>query len=87
MSNTLYINNLPSKVPNDKLRYQLYLLLSNFAEIINISILNNKQYRQQAFVTVRTKEEAVLLQKQMNKTMFFGNIINIEFSKMDTYDI
>lgn len=83
---TLYVNNLADGLGSDRLRSNLYLLFSIYGEVIKISV-NTKKQRGQAFITMRTIDEANLALISLNNESFFSKPLHIEYSKKDTLAI
>ena len=81
--NTLYVSNLNTKIDVRRLRENLFLLFSIYGEVLKVSI-NFKTERGRAFVTMRTADEANLALLSLNSEPFFGQPLNIDFSKKDT---
>lgn len=81
--NTLYINNLNEKVSTRKLRISLYMMFSTYGEVLKIYI-NFKRQRGQAFVTLRTPEEAQLAKVSLQGEIFFDKELHIDFSKANS---
>lgn len=81
--NTLYVSQLNEKINTQRLRVNLFLLFSTFGEVLKVSI-NFKKQRGQAFVTMRTIDQASLAQISLNDELFFGKTLKVEFSKSET---
>ncbi|CAI4039765.1 hypothetical protein SMKI_09G1750 [Saccharomyces mikatae IFO 1815] len=81
--NTLYISQLNEKINMQRLRVNLFLLFATFGEVLKIS-MNFKKQRGQAFITMRTIDQASLAQISLNGELFFGKPLKVEFSKSET---
>ena len=80
---TLYINNIPDGLGSNKIRTNLYLLFSIYGEVIKISVKTRRQ-RGQAFVRMRTADEANLALISLNNELFFEKPLRVQFSKKNT---
>ncbi|KAL6947596.1 hypothetical protein ACO0RG_000171 [Hanseniaspora osmophila] len=79
-THTLYIHNLNWKIEHGKLRENLYLIFSTYGEVLNIYM--NHKLREQAFITFKSVDEANFAKISLNKEMFFGKPLHIEYSKI-----
>ncbi|CCC67777.1 hypothetical protein NCAS_0A12190 [Naumovozyma castellii] len=84
--NTLYVNNLDEKINTKRLRTNLFLLFSIYGEVLKVAISAKKQ-RGQAFITMRTVDEANLALISLNNEPFFDKPLHIQFSKTNSYII
>ncbi|CAI4064921.1 hypothetical protein SKDZ_09G1710 [Saccharomyces kudriavzevii ZP591] len=81
--NTLYVSQLNEKINVQRLRVNLFLLFATFGEVLKVS-MNFKKQRGQAFVTMRTIDQASLAQISLNGELFFDKTLKVEFSKNET---
>ncbi|CAI7093797.1 ATV_collapsed_G0027530.mRNA.1.CDS.1 [Saccharomyces cerevisiae] len=81
--NTLYVSQLNEKINMQRLRVNLFLLFATFGEVLKVS-MNFKKQRGQAFITMRTIDQASLAQISLNGERFFGKPLKVEFSKSET---
>ncbi|KAL3233604.1 hypothetical protein RNJ44_03644 [Nakaseomyces bracarensis] len=84
--NTLHVSNLNEKTNTKKLRYSLYMLFSIYGEVLKVQ-LNFRRLRSQAFVTMRTTEEATLAKASLDKELFFNKELQVEFSNNNTVQL
>ncbi|KAH7581123.1 U2 small nuclear ribonucleoprotein B'' [Nakaseomyces glabratus] len=84
--NTLYIRNLNEKINTKRLRHGLFMLFSIYGEVLKVTI-NFKALRAQAFITLRSVEEASLAKAALEGEVFFNKPLSIEFSKANTKDL
>lgn len=82
-SNTLYINNLNTKINTKKLRTNLFLLFSMYGEVIKITI-NFKKERGQAFILFKSIDDANIAKLALNNELLFDKPLSIQFSKKNT---
>lgn len=80
--NTLYVNNLNDQIRPNTLRENLYLLFSTYGEVIQVSMTSKE--RGQAFVLLRTMNEANLAMISLQDEPFFGKPLRIRFSRTDS---
>lgn len=83
---TLYINNLPDHIPIARLRANLYFLFSIYGEVIKICV-NPRKRRGQAFITLKSIDEANLAMISLDKEPFFGKQLNVSFSEKETTNV
>ncbi|QLQ80505.1 hypothetical protein HG537_0D05050 [Torulaspora globosa] len=83
---TLYVNNLPDHIPITRLRANLYFLFSIYGEVIKICV-NPRKRRGQAFVTLKSIDEANLAMISLDKEPFFGKLLNVSFSMQETTNV
>lgn len=83
---TLYINNLPDHIEVTRLRANLYFLFSIYGEVIKICV-NPRRQRGQAFVTMKSIDEANLAVISLDKEPFFGKPLNVSFSVKETTNV
>lgn len=81
--NTLYVSQLNEKINMQRLRVNLFLLFATLGEVLKVS-MNFKKQRGQAFITMRTIDQASLAQISLNGERFFGKPLKVEFSKSET---
>ncbi|CUS21909.1 LAQU0S04e03598g1_1 [Lachancea quebecensis] len=79
---TLYVNNLNDKIKIQTLRENLYLLFSTYGEVLQINV--SKKNRGQAFIVLRTADEANIAMISLQKEPFFDKELHIQFSKQDS---
>lgn len=83
---TLYINNLADHVDIQRLRSNLYFLFSIYGEVIKITI-NTKRQRGQAFITMKSVDEANLAVISLDNEPFFGKPLRVSFSCKETISL
>ncbi|SCW02394.1 LAFE_0F05468g1_1 [Lachancea fermentati] len=83
--NTLYVHNLNDKVRIKTMRENLYLFFSTYGEVLQISM--SPKLRGQAFVVLRSVDEANLARLSLQGDQFFGKPVHIQFSKHNTKSI
>ncbi|CAR24351.1 U2 snRNP complex subunit MSL1 [Lachancea thermotolerans CBS 6340] len=79
---TLYVNNLNDKIKVQTLRENLYLLFSTYGEVLQINVSNKN--RGQAFIVLRTPDEANVAMISLQKETFFEKELHIQFSRQDS---
>lgn len=78
---TVYLSNLPDKLSKDKLRRQLFNLLSRFGPVLDICIKKTKQTRGQAWAVFSTVESATRSISALQRYPFFGKEMRLDFAK------
>ncbi|KAH9256645.1 hypothetical protein BASA81_005149 [Batrachochytrium salamandrivorans] len=78
---TVYLSNLPDKLSKDKLRRQLFNLLSRFGPVLDICIKKTKQTRGQAWAVFSTVESATRSISTLQRYPFFGKEMRLDFAK------
>ncbi|SCV06015.1 LANO_0H20230g1_1 [Lachancea nothofagi CBS 11611] len=79
---SLYVNNLNDKIKMQTLRENLYLLFSTFAEVLQVTV--SKATRGQAFIVLKSVDEANLAMISLQEEPFFGKPLRIQFAKKDS---
>ena len=69
---SLYIQNLPEKLPKDDLRRELYMLFSTYGPVIDVTALKTKKMRGQAHVLFRDVHGATQAMRSCRGFEFFG---------------
>ncbi|AET37503.1 U2 snRNP complex subunit MSL1 Ecym_1261 [Eremothecium cymbalariae DBVPG len=82
---TLYVSNLNDQIKLEALKSNLYLIFSTFGEVLKISM--SAKLRGQAFVTLKTVDEANLAMISLRDEPFFGKPLKIQFSKSETKEL
>ena len=77
---SLYINNLNDKIKAEELKTNLFLLFSEFGDILNINV-NKRKLRGQAFILYKDGACAENARKFLDKTNFLGKKMNVNFAK------
>ena len=80
-SQSLYLQNLPSKVQKDDLRRLLYTLLSLYGPVLDINIVKNAKMRGQAHVLFRDVQTATTAMRACQGMEISGNQVKIFYSK------
>ncbi|KAK4546203.1 hypothetical protein LTR36_002340 [Oleoguttula mirabilis] len=78
---SLYLQNLPEKLPKDDLRRALYMLFSTFGPVLDITALKTKAMRGQAHVLFRDQQSATQALRNCQGNEFFGREMRIAYSK------
>ena len=69
---SLYIQNLPEKFQKDDLRRSLYMLLSTYGPILDVTAMKTRQMRGQAHVLFRDVQSATQAMRACQGFEFFG---------------
>lgn len=62
---TIYISNLPTKMPKTTLKLQLFVLFSQYGQILDIVAMKTPKMRGQAFIVYKELASAVAAQRHM----------------------
>lgn len=71
-SQSLYIQNLPEKLQKHDLKRNLYMLLSTYGPVLDITAVKSPKMRGQAHVLFRDVQSAQLALRNCNGFEFFG---------------
>ncbi|SCU80175.1 LADA_0B05468g1_1 [Lachancea dasiensis] len=80
---SLYVNNLNDQIKLSKLRENLYLLFSTFGEVLQVKV--SKSTRGQAFIVLKTLDEANLAMISLQQETFFGKPLRIQFAHNESH--
>lgn len=69
---SLYIQNLPEKLQKHDLKRNLYMLLSTYGPVLDITAVKSAKMRGQAHVLFRDVQSAQLALRNCNGFEFFG---------------
>ena len=78
---TLYLNNLNEKIPENELKVTLRNLFSQFGEILDIKVKTSIQCKGQAFIVYSNLESSIEAMKKIKGVLLFNKKINIEFAR------
>lgn len=81
-SYTLYISNLNSKINKSKLIENLYILLSSFADVIQIS--HSGKFRGQVWVAVSSSHDALQCIENLNGFNIFDKDMKISMAEKES---
>ncbi|CEP60354.1 U2 snRNP complex subunit MSL1 LALA0_S01e08812g [Lachancea lanzarotensis] len=79
---SLYVNNLNDSVKLHTLRENLFLIFSTFGEVLEVKV--SKATRGQAFVVLKSIQEANLAMISLQHESFFGKPLRIAFARTDS---
>ncbi|SCU84051.1 LAFA_0D07756g1_1 [Lachancea sp. 'fantastica'] len=79
---SLYVNNLNDSVKLQTLREGLFLMFSTFGEVLEVKV--SKATRGQAFVVLKSVQEANLAMISLQKEPFFGKPLRIAFARSES---
>lgn len=78
---SLYVSNLNEKVGQRELRKALYLVFSQFGNVVEINSHHTYKLRGQAWVIFDTLAGATKAQKDLNGFVFYGKPLRVLFAK------
>lgn len=78
---TLYINNLNTKIKKPELKRLLYALFSSYGQIIDLVALKTPKCRGQAFIVFKEVASAVAAMRSLQGYPFFEKGLRIQFAK------
>ncbi|KAG0684325.1 U2 snRNP complex subunit msl1 [Pichia californica] len=82
-SHTLYISNLNSKIKPSKMKENLYILFSSYADIIEINYPCKNQ-RGQGWVVVSSPDDADECVSKLEGFSIFDKPLNVNYAKKDS---
>ncbi|GMM55760.1 U2 snRNP complex subunit [Maudiozyma humilis] len=82
-SASLYIRNLSTRAGAQRTRANLYLLFATYGEVLSVAI-NFRRQRGQAFVTMRSDDEANLARIALQGQPFMGSELDVQFAHEPT---
>ncbi|KAF2684987.1 RNA-binding domain-containing protein [Lentithecium fluviatile CBS 122367] len=78
---TLYVRNLPDKLPKEDLKRNLYMLFATYGVILDIIALKTAKMRGQAHVVFRDVDAATQAMRALEGFTFFGKEMSISYAK------
>lgn len=78
---TIYVNNLPTKLSKYNLKMHLYHLFTPFGQILDIVAAKTHKARGQAFIVFKETPSAVRALRELQGFNFFGKQIRLAFAK------
>ena len=78
---TLYINNLSTKIKKPELKRLLYAMFSPYGQIIDLVALKTAKCRGQAFIVFKEVASAVAAMRSLQGYPFFEKGLRIQFAK------
>jgi len=83
-NHTIYINNVNDKIKKDELKRALYLLFSQFGQVMDIVALKTMKMRGQAFVVFKELAAATNALRQLQGFPFYNKPMRIQYAKTDS---
>ncbi|KAK5705661.1 hypothetical protein LTR17_021485 [Elasticomyces elasticus] len=80
-SQSLYIRNLPEKLPKSDLRRELYILFSTYGPVLDVTALKTSKMRGQAHVLFRETHSATQALRALRGFEVGGREMRIEYAK------
>ncbi|KAH7355881.1 hypothetical protein BKA66DRAFT_429399 [Pyrenochaeta sp. MPI-SDFR-AT-0127] len=78
---TLYVRNLPDKLPKDDLKRNLYMLFATYGVILDVVALKTMKMRGQAHVVFRDVDASTQALRALHGFTFFGKDLQIAYAK------
>jgi len=78
---TVYINNLNDKLPKETLRRELYVLCSQFGNVLDVVALKTPKMRGQAFVVFQHLTSASAALSKLQGLEFYGKAMKTSYCK------
>jgi U2 small nuclear ribonucleoprotein B'' len=78
---TLYVRNLPDRLPKQKLIELLHAAFSPYGTVLWISAQKTVKLRGQAFVTLADMASATSALRKMHGSKFLGNVVSVQYAK------
>lgn len=78
---SLYIQNLPEKLQKHDLKRNLYMLLSSYGPVLDITAVKTPKMRGQAHVLFRDVQSATQAMRHCQGFDFFGREMRVSYSK------
>lgn len=82
---TLYVRNLPDKLPKPDLKRHLYMLFSTYGPVLDINAAKDMKRRGQAYITFRDQNAAIMAMRACNDTEFFEKKMSIQYAKSKSH--
>jgi len=83
-NHTIYIQNMNEKIKKEDLRKSLYVLMSQFGQVLDIVALKTMKMRGQAFVVFKEISSATNALRSMQGFPFYEKPMRISYSKTDS---
>lgn len=80
---TIYVSNLNTHIKARKMKANLYILFSSFADVVEINY-PRKNLRGQGWIVVSSPRDAVECVEKINGSTVFNNVINLQFARKDS---
>lgn len=78
---TLYVNNLNTKINKNELKRMLYALFSVHGQILSIVAMKTPTTRGQAFIVFKETSSAIVAMRSLQGYPFFDKSLRIQFAK------
>ncbi|KAK7184841.1 hypothetical protein DPSP01_002189 [Paraphaeosphaeria sporulosa] len=78
---TLYVRNLPDKLPKEDLKRNLYMLFATYGVILDVVALKTPKMRGQAHVVFRDIDSSTQAMRALEGAAFFGKDMHIAYAK------
>lgn len=78
---TLYVNNLNTKIKKPELKRMLYALFSPHGQILSIVASKTEKARGQAFIVYKEMSSAVIAMRALQGYPFYDKSLRIQFAK------
>ncbi|KAK6434043.1 hypothetical protein LTR95_009773 [Oleoguttula sp. CCFEE 5521] len=78
---SLYLRNLPDKIPKNDLKRALYMLFTTYGPVLDIVAVKNSKMRGQAHVLFRDVHAATQAMRACQGLDFFGNEMTVTYAK------
>jgi RNA recognition motif-containing protein len=78
---TLYVRNLPDRLPKAKLIHLLHAAFSPYGAVAWISAQKTVKLRGQAFITFEDMTSATSALRKMHGSKFLGNVVSVQYAK------
>ncbi|XP_062384561.1 U2 small nuclear ribonucleoprotein B'' [Sardina pilchardus] len=83
-NHTIYINNVNDKIKKEELKRALYLLFSQFGQILDIVAMKTMKMRGQSFVVFKELASATNALRQLQGFPFYNKPMRIQYAKTDS---
>lgn len=81
-SYTLFISNLNTHIKSNKMRENLYILFSSFADVLQLSY-PRKNFRGQGWIVVSSSDDANECVEKLNGFSIFDQELSVKFARKD----
>ncbi|CAO2649118.1 Nn.00g100670.m01.CDS01 [Neocucurbitaria sp. VM-36] len=78
---TLYVRNLPDKLPKDDLKRNLYMLFATYGVILDVVALKTMKMRGQAHIVFRDVDSSTQAMRALQGFTFFDKDLRIAYAK------
>lgn len=78
---TLYLNNMPTKMRKQDLKMHLYVMFGAYGQILDLVVLKTEKMRGQAHVVFKEIPSAVAAMRAFQGHVFFGKPLRIAFAR------